>query len=394
MAKIKAVQTRQRGKTFSYAFEAGRDENGKRIVIEKGGFATRAEAYEKGTEAFVDFKHGNIGITSEKITVKDYMESWLKSVQSSVKDNTALTYARVSRTRIIPYIGSVVLQDLSPLQIDRMLREQVKKGNSYSTACTTKRILSLALKYAVYPAQLIQSNPCLYVSVPKMARKDCNKHTVVTPDKLKELLDGRDFSFPYYIPILLMYNTGMRIGGVLGLTWDRVDLDTGIIKIDRQRSVAFNRFETPKTSSSTRDILIDNDFSELLSTWKSKQEMLSHEAGYVYVYEDEKGGFQECSKELRSIKNRVPLVCTRENGKYLRYNSLRVFLRNHDLNAHSFRHTHATLLIENGASPKGVADRLGHSDTAITQNVYTHVTEKLKTDTLGVFEKIKRNADK
>ena len=80
MAKIKAVRTRQRGKTFSYAFEAGHDENGKRIVIEKGGFATRAEAYEKGTEAFVDFKHGNIGITSEKITVKDYMESWLESV--------------------------------------------------------------------------------------------------------------------------------------------------------------------------------------------------------------------------------------------------------------------------------------------------------------------------
>ena len=61
MAKIKAVRTRQRGKTFSYAFEAGHDEYGKRIVIEKGDFATRAEA-------FVDFKHGNISITSEKIT--------------------------------------------------------------------------------------------------------------------------------------------------------------------------------------------------------------------------------------------------------------------------------------------------------------------------------------
>lgn len=42
MAKIKAVRTRQRGKTFSYAFEAGHDENGKRIVIENCGFATRA----------------------------------------------------------------------------------------------------------------------------------------------------------------------------------------------------------------------------------------------------------------------------------------------------------------------------------------------------------------
>ena len=55
------------------------------------------------------------------------------------------------------------------------------------------------------------------------------------------------------------------------------------------------------------------------------------------------------------------------------------------LNAHSFRHTHATLLIENGAAPKGVAGRLGHANTQITQNLYTHNTLKLQVETAEFF---------
>ena len=57
------------------------------------------------------------------------------------------------------------------------------------------------------------------------------------------------------------------------------------------------------------------------------------------------------------------------------------------LNAHSFRHTHITQLIENGAIPKGVAGRVGHANTQITQNLYTHNTLKLQEETLAIFDK-------
>ena len=58
------------------------------------------------------------------------------------------------------------------------------------------------------------------------------------------------------------------------------------------------------------------------------------------------------------------------------------------LNAHSFRHTHATMLIEAGAVAKGVAGRLGHSDATITQNLYTHNTANLQQETAKIFDKI------
>ena len=59
-----------------------------------------------------------------------------------------------------------------------------------------------------------------------------------------------------------------------------------------------------------------------------------------------------------------------------------------NLNTHSFRHTHATRLIEAGAKPVDVAARLGHKDAAITQNLYTHDTETTQKETARIFGEI------
>ena len=81
MAKKATIRTRKRGKTYSYSFDAGRNPmTGKRKAIEKGGFATEQEAYDAGAAAYADWKSGNIGITSERITLRDYLAVWLENV--------------------------------------------------------------------------------------------------------------------------------------------------------------------------------------------------------------------------------------------------------------------------------------------------------------------------
>ena len=65
------VITRKRGRTYSYIFEAWQV-NGKRKTVEKGGFRTKDDAYIADVEAYTDFKHGNIGIVSDHITLKVY----------------------------------------------------------------------------------------------------------------------------------------------------------------------------------------------------------------------------------------------------------------------------------------------------------------------------------
>ena len=67
--------------------------------------------------------------------------------------------------------------------------------------------------------------------------------------------------------------------------------------------------------------------------------------------------------------------------------ALTKILHDEGLNAHSFRHTHTTQLIERGANAKGVAYRLGHADATITQNLYTHNTQKLQEEIAEIFNK-------
>ena len=90
------IRTRKRGKTWSYSFEVGKNpETGRRKMKEKGGYASQDEAYDAGVEAYADWKHGNIGLTSDKVFLDDFFKSWLENVvKPNVKFGTVYQYER------------------------------------------------------------------------------------------------------------------------------------------------------------------------------------------------------------------------------------------------------------------------------------------------------------
>ena len=195
------VRVRKRGKTFSYIFEAGKID-GKRKVVEKGGFETKTAAYKAGVEAYNDFLHGNIGITSESISLKDFMSTWLENVVAlNVKPNTMQTYLSVFNSRIIPSIGEHKIQDLTPAILDKWIRDLQKLGLSFSSISAAH-----ALDYAVYPAQLISSNPSVYIKVPKNAPRNIIERHIISPEQFKALLE----KYPFETRILF-YDAQNRI---------------------------------------------------------------------------------------------------------------------------------------------------------------------------------------
>ncbi len=231
MPKLSKVRVRKRGQTFSYIFEAGKKEDGKRKVVEKGGFLTRKDAYEAGAVAFADWKHGNIGITSDRILVKDFFAQWLENVAKiNVRQSTYDLYSRTINQRILPYLGSTDIQKITPALLDGFMRSLVKKGLARNTILSTWRILHQALDYAVYPAELIQSNASNYIKVPKSAPRDLVKRTIISPQKYSELMSLYPFGSPLHVPIALLYHTGMRIGEVLGVCWEDVDFRQNVIQ--------------------------------------------------------------------------------------------------------------------------------------------------------------------
>lgn len=387
------VRTRKRGKTYSYIFEAGKVD-GKRKVVEKGGYATKAEAYKAGVTAFNDWLHGNIGITSESVTIKEFMANWLENVVTlNVKPSSLQTYQALLKNRINPHLGDFKVQSLTPAMLDKWIRELQQEGLSYNTISALHAFINNALNYAAYPAQLISSNPAAYIKVPKNAPKNIIKRHVITPEQFKALLEKYPFGTPYYVPLLLLYHTGMRLGEVLGLCWSDIDFAGREINLQRQIHYLSNKglfFTTLKTESSNRYIIIDDCLIGELKRWQTQQAVNEEQCGnsYVYTYCEENGYIERRSKGLPApAAEKIMLICTHIDGRPILSNTIAQNLRSEGLNAHSFRHTHATQLIESGATAKGVAGRLGHANPQITQNLYTHNTRKLQEETAAIFAK-------
>ena len=357
---------------------------------EKGGFATEDEAFDAGIQAYAAWKSGNIGITSEKVKLRDYLTSWLENVvRPNVKHMTYINYTNTVTSRIVPYLGEVYVQELRPRDVDAWFMQLARAGMSHGTIRQTKTVLSVALRYAVYPAELIAVNPVTGISIPRSAPRKVIERTVITPEQFAAIpVDGT-----YYPTIKLMYHTGMRIGEALGLTWNDVNLQTGEICVVRQR-LRRNYFDTPKTETSTRSFYADASLISYLRSLKATQAAneIRYGEAYQLVYED-----VENDHAIVILPKKIPLphgctprplICVKPSGRIYVHDTLKNALRRLGLNSHSFRHTHATRLIEAGAKPVDVAARLGHADATITQNLYTHDTEEMKKETARIFERL------
>ena len=145
---------------------------------------------------------------------------------------------------------------------------------------------------------------------------------------------------------------------------------------------------TLKTESSNRYIIVDDFLLGELKRWQTQQADNEKQCGesYVYTYREENGHIQRQSKGLPPPEGeKILLVCVKQGGDLVFRVSFTKILHDEGLNAHSFRHTHATQLIESGVQAKAVAGRLGHSNTQITQNLYTHNTLKLQKEAAAIF---------
>jgi integrase len=394
MSRLAMVRTRKRGKTYSYIFEAGKTPRGKRKVIEKGGFPSPDDAYNAGVAAYNDWKHGNIGITSTRISLSNFITKWMDNVvKLNVRPSTFALYTQVIAHHIKPYIGETLIQDITPALLDHFIRKLTKTGLSRSVISSAQRILHQVLDYAVYPSELISSNPAKYIHIPKTAPKNIVKRTIITPQQYANFMKLYPFGSLSHIPVAILYHTGMRIGEVLALCWDDVDFEHKVINVHRQYSYICKIgkiFTEPKTSTSTRKIMIDDNLVTLLKRWKIQQNKWELSGGNSYCIIDEKKDHtvQTYSKVFISAEtNRQKMICTELSGKIVSRATVMQHLKNIGLNTHSFRHTHATMLIEAGASLKGVAARLGHKRVEITENLYTHNTTKMQQDTLKGFAK-------
>lgn len=368
---------RKRGDAWAYVLELPRGPDQKRRQKWKSGFKTKREAQAALNKALAEVQDGTY-VESTKLTVRELMERWHKSIERTVSPNTHQTYGDMIRCYILPELGEFSLARVKPLHVEE-LTEKLDARLAPATVRLVRSVLGLAFDRAVR-WKLIPSNPedeAIPYRSPRAAfdADEEDEETVgraLSADELAQILAKAE---PWFqVAILIAAGTGMRRGEVLGVRWTDLDLERGILRV--RQAVKDLRggpeIGPPKTKKSRRTVTLPSLVVLALQehrTSQVRQRMLLGDA------------YQEHHLVLPQPdgRPRSPAMLTQKWRRLVR--SLGINARYQDL-----RHTQATVLIHAGLTAKVVSERLGHSQVNITLNRYTHVPQAQQDEAAQVIE--------
>lgn len=396
------LRTRKRGKGWEYSFESARID-GKRKSISKGGFKTKAEALAAGTQAKAEYDNAGVVFKPSEMSLSDYLDFWLKGhIKNNYTDNTYDAYESAIRLHIKPALGNYRLASLTPAAIQQWIDSlKTEKHLSEQSIANYRGILSGSLKYAIYPCQYLKTNPCTFTrlpSVPVSQKKKQHTEHICSLKEWNDIADHFNGSY-YYLPLMICYHTGMRIGECFGLDLKHdIDFDRHTISINRQPQQNLDGewvYKNPKYDS-IRTLKIGATLESLLKSEISVMEMnrLRYGEYYTKTYVDPENHLhwlQTDQKVPDGYSEVWPIV--KENGEMLTNNHMKYCTRvikkklgYEDFHPHSIRHTHGTILAENGVPIKTIMERLGHKNIKTTIERYITNTDKMQDQAVALFE--------
>ncbi len=365
------VRERSKGK-YSYYFKY-KDEYGKWKTKEKGGFTSKKEAQSALRKAITDFEEEGFVANKTTYTLNQFIEYWFENVASiKLKPTTLITYRSIIKNHIVNDIGHLRLDAVTPEILQKFFSEKTRE-HSDSTVVSIKKILNPTFKFAM-KQKTIKYNPMTSIEGIASSVKNPNKQ-FLSLEEIKNILQFIS-NTPYYLPTLIAVNTGLRRGEILGLTWNDIDFDEGIIDVNKQLIYTHEglTFGTTKTKTSTRKIRITPTFANELKI--AKEQFDKRKEYYSEHF------YQECD-----------FVCCHEDGRPLHpYTLTSFFSRNSkrmniDFTFHMLRHAHASFLLEADVNVKVIQERLGHSEIKTTLDIYSHVSENLESESINKLEK-------
>lgn len=390
MAEVRVLK---RGKYWQYIFEIARID-GKRKRLSKSGFPTKKAALEAGITAKAEYDSSGYTIRPKEISLHDYFELWLKEYcEINLKPTTTESYRKKIHLYIDPHLGSYKLNSITPVILQTFINNKFNEGFSRNTLSNIKGILNKSLKYAVTPLQFIKANPMSDVSLPLPNAKP----KVPTRKKVRGTISKEDFQkiierFPentsQHLPLMLGYRCGLRLGEVFALDiLNDFDEEAKTLRVNHQAQNNANNIwylAEPKFNS-YRTIDLDDITYQLLKKRKAQMAKDKDYFGSAYIHLYLTKGMELTTDAKSGISEFNP-VCRYANGGYIQprvmHHCGRIVhykLNMPDWDFHTLRHTHTSMLLSAGADPKYVQQRLGHKNIETTLNIYTHVTEEMKT---------------
>ncbi|MDD3176839.1 MAG: tyrosine-type recombinase/integrase [Atopobiaceae bacterium] len=315
------------------------------------------------------------GLELAGLTVAEYMDRYFESLSDSqsVERSTLTTY-RAIVDHIKRDLGRVKLAELRADQIQRLENKLLKGGLAPASVRKIHVLLKSALGNA-YRMGLVERNPADAVRPPKLPAASPNALTSTQRARIMQFLDdGAETAFN--LAVVVAIYTGMREGEICGLRWGDVDLEDGTLWVRRSIARDGTRayVKEPKTHGSRRDVPIASFLADKLSARYQEMTLLREGVGMptdedsmaqLYVLGDIDGSFlppHEVWRQWRALARSMGLVGTQ--GRVPTF--------------HDLRHTFATYAIAEGIDVKTVSSILGHSNAAMTLNIYASADPKSK----------------
>lgn len=368
---------------YSYTVDVGKV-NGKRKKVEKGGFTSRSDAERALSIKLAELATtGEIFIPSDK-TLEELFNEFFNAATITRKDSTLRKHESTFRLHIMPELGHRFIKTIKPQDVDNLIAGKLKTGYSVNYVKNIGKTLFAVLEYG-------KSNGYLKENVMRKSTKIKDIKTKVeifTNEEIATILQVLERS-NCIIPTIIALYTGMRRGEILALRWSDISFQKNTITITKQLSYMLGGYgiDYPKSEHSVRSIKMSKFLREYLLNLKEQQQK-NKELACEFWHTNTL--YNNITKRTETIED---FVNVKANGSMLNGDSLKYIARvlkpyNIDFHFHKLRHTHATQLLENGATIKMVQERLGHSSPQTTLETYSHVTpihERDIIDTISVF---------
>lgn len=350
----------------------GRDLFQARVTLPDGRrpakyFKTKKEGWGWVNKTLADAQRG-VFMPEHNGKTAEVLEHWLEDVApKTLKPNSLYSY-RLCIGYVLPHIGRIKLTVLKRHHIEAAFRSlelgtEDRPPLSRSTLNLTFRVLKQALEYAV-DDELIPRNPMHKMKSPRVGDP---KDITLSPEDCKSILaEAQDTR--WYAFFWLMATTGMRVSECLGLTWDRVNLETGELHIEKQTGRIYGQpgvhlFDL-KTAASKRTIVVPRVVCQILQWHRDRQRLEQRGTGGAWigqntVFCNPVGGLyfrSEAMEQLRAIRTRLGLPV--------------------DTTLHTFRHTVATMLQDAGLSLRIAQTQMGHATERTTHRIYSHSNDE------------------
>ena len=368
--------------------------NGKR----KSVFAkTLAELRDREKQLIHDEEDG-LKLDSSKVTVNDIYALW-KKIKKGLRENTFLNYQYMYTQYVEDDLGRYKLQDLKKSDV-RNFYNKLKETDELrmSTIDGIHTVLHQVLEIAVED-DYIRANPSdnAMKELRRINNTDKKKQKVLSVEQERLFLDfiKSHETFSHWYPIFaVLIGTGLRAGEATGLTWSDIDFEKNIIDVNHTL-VYYNREHTctmaihpTKTEAGTRIVPMTEEVKSALKLEKRRQEREK------IVCQKSIGGYDDfvflnrfgCVYTFSTLNKAIKRITRECNAEILdNYHCSEEVILIPNFSCHSLRHTFTTRMCESGANMKAIQAILGHSDITTTLNIYTSVTDGMKSDAMKSF---------